>query len=124
MDSIFDPLSGRFTKILPDRDTENWTILPDGSMETRIHDPSGSVFLRFLCSVPCHTFRIVTRSLNLYLFDYLSKISFYPLAQHIKIPLVFHLFISPLIYNDLPTLILLQKKCGPKFPDPHNIKYP
>ena len=48
-------LHGHVFTRLPDRNTENWTILPDGSMQTRIHDPSGSVFLRFLCSVPCTT---------------------------------------------------------------------
>lgn len=48
-------LHGHVLAGLPDRNAENWTIQPDGSMQTLIHDPAGSVSLRFLCSVPCTT---------------------------------------------------------------------
>ena len=48
-------LHGHVLNRLPDRNAENWTIQPDGSMQMQIHDPSGSVRLRFLCSVPCRT---------------------------------------------------------------------
>jgi len=40
----------------PDRKNEEWTIRPDGSMQTLVHDPEGTVRLRFLCSAPCRTY--------------------------------------------------------------------
>lgn len=48
-------LHGHVFTALPGRKTDPWTILTDGSMKTEIHDPSGSLLLRFLCSVPCST---------------------------------------------------------------------